>query len=122
MQQESTIRPLRFIAYMLAGFAVAAVLARLFQPHYLSLCNAINVQPGADCRPISVQAMIGLFVIALGLISMIVVPIVSSLWQLLQHGHKWETPRGTETAATNLPILAGFIYLASGAVVAIAGY
>ncbi len=107
---------------MVGGFGVAAVLARLFQPHYLSLCNAINVQPGADCRPISVQAMVGLFVIALGLVSMIIVPIVSALWQLYRHGHTWETPRGTETATTNLPILAGLIYLAAGAVVAIAGY
>ncbi len=113
---------IRFPLWTTIGFGVAAGLAVWFQPHYLPLCNRINAEPGVDCTPVSMQSMVGIFVIALGVITLVIVPIVSALWNLIRHGHSWETPRGTETTLTNLPILAGFIYLATGTFVAIAGY
>ena len=112
----------RFLGATVAGFLVAAGLGAWFQPHYLPLCNRINAEPGVDCSPISTQSMVGIFVIALGVITLILVPIVTAVIHLIRHGHAWETPRGTETAITNLPILAGVIYLASGTFVAIGGY
>lgn len=112
----------RFPAFLLLGFAVAALTAWLFHPHYLPLCDRVNVRRGATCDPISLQSMIGLFIIGLGVITMLIVPIVVSIYQVVRHGHEWETPRGTETALTNLPILGGLIYLAAGAAVAITGY
>jgi predicted PurR-regulated permease PerM len=123
-------RWIRFPLYMLAGFAFAAIAALLFHPHYLPLCERINSRQGlgavpiggGSCRPISVLSMVGFFTIGLGLVTMLLVPIVSSLIQLVRHGHNWETPRGTESAMTNLPILGGFIYLAAGVTVALAGY
>jgi hypothetical protein len=115
-------RWVRFPVYLVGGFLATALLARLFQPHYLSLCNRINARPGVDCSPVSEQAMIGFFTIGLGLVTLVIVPIVASLIHLLRHGPDWEMARGTETAQTNLPILAGFIYLAAGSVVALAAY
>ncbi len=115
-------RWVRFPFYLALGFALAALAARVFHPHYLPLCDRINSRPGVDCTDVSVQSMVGLFVIALGIITLMVVPIVSALYNLIRHGHDWETPRGTESALTNLPILGGFIYLAAGAAVAITGY
>ena len=115
-------RWVRLPVYFVIGFGVAALLARLFHPHYLPLCNRINAQPGVDCRPIPLQAMVGLFVFGLGIFTMVVVPIISALYQLVKHGHDWEMARGTETAITNLPILAGLLYLATGAAIAISGY
>lgn len=112
----------RFPIYVTIGFAAAAGLAMLFQPHYLPLCNRINSAPGVDCSPVSTQSMVGMFVIGLGVITLVIVPVVSAFVNLLRHGHSWETPRGTETALTNLPILAGFIYLAAGFLVAAGGY
>lgn len=120
--EAPTSRWIRFPALVAIGFAVAAGLAVWFQPHYLPLCNRINAQPGIQCSPVSMQSMVGIFVIALGVVTLVVVPIVAAVIHLIRHGHSWETPRGTETAITNLPILAGFIYLATGTVVAIAGY
>ena len=115
-------RWVRFPIYMVVGFAAASGLATWFQPHYLSLCNRIRVERGVECVPISVQSMIGMFVIGLGVISLVLVPIMSALIHLARHGHSWETPRGTESTLTNLPILAGFIYLAAGFAVALGGY
>lgn len=112
----------RFPVFTAVGFAAAAGLAALFQPHYLTLCNTMNRESGAQCTPVSMQSMIGIFVIALGVFTLVVVPIVSAFFHLLRHGHSWETPRGTETALTNLPILAGVIYLAAGTLVAVGGY
>lgn len=115
-------RWVRFPVYLVGGFLAAALLARLFQPHYLSLCNRINAQRGVDCSPVSVQAMIGFFVIGLGIVTLVIVPIIASLIHLIRHGPDWEMPRGTETAQTNLPILAGLIYLVAGSVMALAAY
>jgi hypothetical protein len=114
--------PVRFLALVTMGFGTAAAFGGWFQPHYLPLCNRINTVPGVACTPVSTQAMVGLFLIGLGVISLIIVPIVTAIVHLLRHGHDWETPRGTETAHTNLPILAGFIYLVVGTFVAVAGY
>lgn len=115
-------RWVRLPVLFVLGLAVASALARLFHPHYLDLCNRINTEPGVECTDIPLTSMIGLFIFGLGIFTMIVVPIASSLYQLVRHGHDWETARGTENAITNLPILAGLIYLATGAVVAISGY
>lgn len=115
-------RWVRFPSYVAGGFLVAAVLARLFQPHYLPLCNRINARPGVECGPVSLQAMIGFFTIGLGFVTLVIVPIVASLIHLFRHGPDWEMARGTETAQTNLPILAGLIYLAAGSMMALAAY
>ena len=115
-------RWVRFPMYTIGGLAAAALMARVFHPHYLPLCNRINAEQGGECTPVSLQGMIGLFLIGLGLVTLVVVPIVASIVHLIRHGADWEMARGTETAQTNLPILAGFVYLVVGAIVAINGY
>jgi hypothetical protein len=115
-------RWVRFPSYVLGGFGGAALLARVFHPHYLPLCDRINPPRGLECSAVSVQAMIGFFIIGLGLITLVIVPIIASIVHLLRNGPDWEMARGTETAQTNLPILAGIIYLTAGTIVALAAY
>lgn len=49
---------------------------------------------------------------------MILGPIAGSFLGLLINGAKWETPRGTESIITNMPILVGAIYLVLGVIIA----
>jgi F0F1-type ATP synthase membrane subunit c/vacuolar-type H+-ATPase subunit K len=105
-------RTLRTIALTIAGYLVAWGLAVLLAPMWPGFCDGTIV--GADCEAVAVQSMMGYLVIALGIITMIIVPIVGSLLELYIHGANWETPRGTETVTTNVPLLVGLIYLLSG--------
>ncbi len=115
-------RWVRFPLYTVAGMSIAALVARMFHPHYLPLCNRINAERGVECSPVTIQGMIGFFLIGLGIMTLVIVPIVVSLVHLIRHGANWEMPRGTETTQTNLPILAGVIYLVVGTVVAVNAY
>lgn len=49
---------------------------------------------------------------------MILGPIAGSFLDLLINGARWETPRGTESIITNMPILIGAIYLVLGVIIA----
>jgi hypothetical protein len=115
-------RWVRVTLYGIGGLGTAAILARLFHPHYLPLCNRINAQPGLECSPIPLQSMIGFFFIGLGLASMVIVPIVASVVHLVRNGANWEIARGTETTQSTLPILVGLIYLVAGAAIALDAY
>lgn len=119
-------RPLLFAI----GFGSAAGAGLLFQPHWLDLCNRINSRPfvgmngvvtrGEECSPVSALTMSGNFLIGFGLFMLVIGPIVFSLAHVLRHGYNWESSR-VETAVSNLPMLAGVLYIAAGAGLAIAG-
>jgi|GEM_PF-2379456 len=115
-------RWVRAPSYLVGGFAAAAALAAWFHPHYLPLCNRLDARPGVECAPVTTQTMVGFFVMGLGFVSLVVLPVVASVAHLIRHGADWEMPRGTETTQTNLPILAGVIYLVTGTIVAVTGY
>jgi F0F1-type ATP synthase membrane subunit c/vacuolar-type H+-ATPase subunit K len=109
-------RTLRTIILTIGGYLLAWALAVLLAPRWPGFCEGTIV--AADCEAVAVQSMTGYLVIALGIITMVIVPIVGSLIELAIHGANWETPRGTETATTNVPLLVGLIYLLSGVAIA----
>jgi hypothetical protein len=126
LQRPLIRRPLFF----LAGAALAVGGGLLFQPHWLDLCNRVNSRPhaglngiitrGGECSPVSPLTMSGNFLIGFGLFTLVIGPIIFSLAHVLRHGYNWESSR-VETAISNLPMLSGVIYIAIGAVLAIAG-
>ncbi len=117
--------------YFVAGALLAISGGLLFQPHWVELCTRINQrsfvglggQPvirGGECAYVAPVTMAGNFLIGFGVFTMIIIPIVFSLSQVLRDGYNWESSR-VETAVTNLPILSGFLYVAVGAGLAIIG-
>lgn len=98
------------------GVVVAYAVARVWAPRWPGFCDGITV--GKPCGSVAVQTMTGYLIIALGVATMILGPIVGALVELVLHGHRWETPRGPETIVTNMPILLGVAYLVLGAVLA----
>jgi hypothetical protein len=109
-------RPVRTVLLTIAGFAFAWVLAVLLAPHWPGFCDDTIV--GAPCDAVATQTMMGYLVIALGILTMIFGPIAGSLLDLVLNGAHWETPRGTETVITNVPLLVGTVYLVSGVAIA----
>ncbi len=119
-------RPLLFAF----GLGAAAIAGLLFQPHWLGLCNRVNSRPhvgisgqiirGDECSPVSPMTMSGNFLIGFGLFMLVIGPIVFSLAHVLRNGYNWESSR-VETAVSNLPMLAGVLYIAAGAGLAIMG-
>lgn len=119
-------RPLLFVSGL--GFAAAAGV--IFQPHWLELCNRINARPfvgingtitrGEECSPVSSMTMAGNFLIGFGLFMLVVGPIIFSLAHVLRHGYNWESSR-VETAVSNLPMLAGVLYMIVGTGLAFIG-
>lgn len=109
-------RTLRTIILTLGGYLLAWVLALIFAPLWPEFCD--DAIAGAPCSEVAVQTMMGYLVIALGVLTAIFGPIAGSLIDLAVNGANWETPRGTETVVTNMPLLVAVIYLVSGALIA----
>ena len=126
LQRPLIRRPLLFGVGLIA--AVGAGL--LFQPHWLDLCNRINARPhaglngvitrGQECSPVSPMTMAGNFLIGFGLFTLIIGPIIFSLVHVLRKGYDWESSR-VETTVSNLPMLAGLLYMAAGVGLAFMG-
>ena len=119
-------RPIVFAA----GLGAAIAGGMLFQPHWLDLCNRINARPnvglagqivrGDQCSPVSTTTMSGNFLIGFGLFMLVIGPIIFSLVQVVRRGYNWESTR-VETAVSNLPMLAGVLYMATGVGLALMG-
>lgn len=95
--------------WALIGLA-AVLLAVLFQPQYLPLCEQVN--DGYSCGPVSKPVMAGYFLVALGVIAVMVAPIVLGLRA------KTKTDERSSQAvwrATNYGLLVGFLYVGAGA-------
>ena len=101
-----------FVLGLVASFTVAVVLA----PVWPGFCDDATV--GKPCSDVAVQTMAGYLMVGLGFMTMILGPIAGSFLDLIINGAKWETPRGTETVITNMPVLIGAIYLVLGVLVA----
>lgn len=92
------------------------VAALILAPLWPGFCDGTIV--GAACEPVEIRTMTGYLLVALGLLTMVFGPIAGSLIDLWINGAKWETPRGSESVITNVPLLIGAIYLASGVLLA----
>ena len=109
-------RPLRTVILTVFGFAFAFVAALIFAPLWPGFCD--NTVVGAPCEPVEIRTMTGYLLVALGILTMIFGPIAGSLIDLWINGATWETPRGSESIITNMPLLVGAIYLGSGVLIA----
>jgi hypothetical protein len=98
------------------GVAASFIIAYFLTPVWPRFCSDATV--GAPCDDVAVRRMAGYLMIALGMFTMILGPIAGSFLDLAINGAKWETPRGTESVITTIPIVIGAIYLALGVLVA----
>lgn len=62
--------------------------------------------------------MAGYLMVGLGFLTMILGPIAGSFLDVLINGHNWETPRGSESVITNMPVVLGSVYLVLGVIIA----
>lgn len=104
----------RTIILFVAGIGLSVAVAAILAPYWPGVCDATIV--GAPCDPVAVQTMAGYLLLALGILTIVFGPIAGSLLDLIINGAKWETPRGSESIITNVPILIGLIYLGLGIV------
>jgi hypothetical protein len=105
----------RTIILTLLGFALAFGLAVILTPHWPDFCDDTVI--GAACDVVAVRTMMGYLLLALGILTIIFGPIAGSLIDVVLNGAKWETPRGSESIITNMPLLIGVAYVASGVLV-----
>jgi hypothetical protein len=101
------------------GLAGAAAAGAWITPRYLELCRVVT-QFATTCREIPPQQIVGYTIAAFGIGMLVLGPIVNTLYRLYRYGQAWETPRGPETAASNVPLAAGVAYIAIGMVIALA--
>ncbi len=94
------------------GLAAAWLVSRYMVPRWPGFCDTTNI--GTECAPVKYLTGFGYGVILLGMLTIVFGPMASSLLHVGIHGGDWETPRGTETVHTNLPLLIGGIYLGLG--------
>jgi hypothetical protein len=94
--------------WVLFGLA-AILLAMLFQPEYLPLCEQVN--DGNACSPVSKPVMAGYFLVALGVIAVILAPVLLAL-----RAEARTDERSSQGAwrAMNYGILAGFLFVGVG--------
>ncbi len=108
-------RTLRTLVLSLVGLGLSFLIAGVFAPYWPGFCDDTIV--GAPCGAVTVQTMAGYLIIMLGILTIIFGPIAGSVLDLVINGAKWETPRGTESITTNMPILIGAIYIVIGVIV-----
>lgn len=106
----------RTVILTLAGFVGAFVLALIFAPLLPEYCD--ETATGIVCTSTHIQTMTGYIIIALGIGTIILGPVAGSLIDVYVNGARWETPRGSESVITNMPLVIGAIYLASGVLIA----
>ena len=102
----------RTIILFLIGIALSFLLAVVFASSWPEFCDGTIV--GAPCDPVAVRTMAGYLVVTLGFLTMILGPIAGSFIDIAINGAKWEMPRGRDTVVTNMPILVGALFLATG--------
>ncbi len=105
----------RTVILTLLGYGLAFLLALWIAPAWPEFCDGSI--PGAPCDVVATQTVAGYLVIVLGVLTMILGPIAGSLLDLYINGAQWETPRGTESIITNMPLLVGAIYLVTGVLI-----
>ena len=102
----------RTVILTASGYVLAWILAVFLAPRWPGFCD--DAITGVACDEVAIQTMMGYLVIALGMLTIVFGPIAGSLLDLVINGANWETPRGRESVITNVPILIGAIYVASG--------
>ena len=126
-EREETPRPswfnrvfgnrwVRVPTFITGAFLVVTLAALWFQERWLEFCEHFKEAGEFPCQPIGDVRMVAYFTIGLGVVTMILGPVVNTLYRLARYGQPWETTRH-ETAASNIPILAGILYLVVGTII-----
>ncbi|MCB1246366.1 MAG: hypothetical protein KDB69_03790 [Acidimicrobiia bacterium] len=102
----------RTITLFLTGLVTAWLVAAFAVPRWPGFCD--DTIAGAPCEPVEFLTGFGYTTIILGLLTIVLGPIAGSLLHLAINGASWETPRGTETVQSNMPLLVGAVYLGLG--------
>ena len=102
----------------MTGLAVAVATGTWVTPRYIEFCRIIN-RFAEDCRDVPSEHIVGYTIAAFGVAMLILGPVVNTLYRVYRYGQPWETPRGPETAASNIPIAVGVVYIAIGMLVAL---
>lgn len=102
----------RTIILFVAGLGAAWLASLVIVPWWPSFCD--DAIAGQECTQAKYATGFGYTTIVLGMLTMLLGPIAGSFIDLARNGATWETPRGTETVITNMPLLLGAIYMAIG--------
>jgi hypothetical protein len=100
----------------LVVLAATMLLALAFRSNWVE-CRSIEEWYAQTC-PVLPRRLLFIRVIAiLGVATMILGPLLNSLYQLFRYGQPWETTRH-ETIVSNIPIVAGFAYVVIALIIA----
>ena len=102
----------------MTGIAAAVATGTWVTPRYIEFCRIVN-RFAQDCRDVPPRHIVGYTIAAFGVAMLILGPVVNTLYRVYRYGQAWETPRGPETAASNIPIAVGVAYIAIGMIVAL---
>ena len=109
---------LRLPLLFVTGLGAAIAVGTWVTPRYIEFCRILN-RFASTCQDVPARHIVGYTVAALGIAMLILGPIVNTLYRLWRYGQAWETPRGPETAASNIPIATGVVYIALGMAIAL---
>lgn len=112
MQNPMYNRPSRTIILFVAGLGAAWLISRMLVPWWPNYCDDTVAE--LACTPERYTTGFGYTTIVVGIFTMLFGPIIGSFIDLHRNGANWETPRGTETVITNMPLLIGAIYMGLG--------
>ena len=97
-------------------FIATALLAEVFRSNWVE-CRTTEEWFAQTCPIVPRRLLLIRVVSALGIVTIVLGPIINSMYRLSRYGQSWETTRH-ETVVSNIPILAGFAYLLMALVMA----
>jgi hypothetical protein len=104
--------PIIFVTVFLA----TALLAEVFRSNWVE-CRTVDEWFAQACPTVPRRLLLVRVTAILGVVTLIVGPMINSLYRLFRYGQPWETTRH-ETAVSNIPILAGIAYLLVALIIA----
>jgi len=112
MQNPMHQRGPRTVILFFAGLGAAYLVSLILVPWWPSFCD--DAVSSSACTPSKYATGFGYTTIVLGIVTILLGPIAGSFIDLARNGAQWETPRGTETIITNMPLLVGALYIGIG--------
>jgi hypothetical protein len=116
LRHPLTTRWTRVPIIFITVFVAVALLAEVFRSNWVE-CRTVDEWFAQTCPTVPRRLLLIRVTAILGVVTLIVGPIVNSLYRLARYGQPWETTRH-ETAVSNIPILAGIAYLLVALIIA----
>lgn len=109
LRHPLTTRWTRVPIIFFAVFLATALLAEAFRSNWVE-CRTVDEWFAQACPTVPRRLLLIRVTAILGVSTLVLGPIINSLYRLFRYGQPWETTRH-ETAVSNIPIIAGFAYL-----------